>query len=74
MPFTHRERRILRTACTGCRNEAYNRPHAVACGKPVVSEKCKLLQAVKYDRQAGHFRCPYWVPELTQSAASSVTT
>ncbi len=60
MAISERERKIRMTACPGCRNDRYNHPGIDDGGAPVTSEKCRLIETVKYDRASGQFVCPYW--------------
>lgn len=58
MALSFREREIIRTVCGSCRNDLYNRP-PLRKRRASPSDKCRLMQYVKYDRSTHRFRCPY---------------
>ncbi len=60
MAISEREREIQKTACCGCRNDRYNHPGIEDGGAPVASEKCRLIDYVKFDRSKHRYVCPYW--------------
>ncbi len=58
MALSFREREIIRSVCGSCRNDCYNQP-PLSERLALTSDKCRLIQYVKYDRTTHRYRCPY---------------
>ena len=68
MGISTKERHIQEIVCAPCRNNRYNHPGIEDGGAPVTSEKCKLINNVKYDRLEGRYICQYLIPPTLVSS------